>query len=521
LDALSLKEACPHSIATGREQLSTLAPAASAEPALSGALAVGGGGGRDDAQSLGEEETGQVLGAVLGRVLAYLDIWSLTCKVHLVSKAWQRAVVECLVRRPDAVQDVGEEGEVCEGRGAVAAMSVPLPAMNLPALRRKFPWARFLAEGGFKKVYLVWNQEADRTEALSVMDMAAMRESGNEAVADSEVRLSFLLSRLVEHGACKHFVRVYQLLRCATAPPPDWGDQGNKQPMGSLSCFRKARVCTHAAESKACSRGRAAAAAKLQAQRGDFVYIRMELCDGGDLEEALREHPRPRARVVAQLVRQMALSLLSAQKELHMRHYDVKLLNFFLKSQPRCSPAAGARPADAATDGEDVGATDEFWERRDMEWVVKLADYGTAETDVASMGGALQERHVTTWENLLPAMLIWGDRALQGYDSDVHALGLCMLHLCTGDAPYEETVAALRCPRALADAWRSIWLKGCHSKTSKTASKHARDWKRRYASAAELLRTADDDEVLLQVAPLLLPVALLTVREGRRQPLTC
>ena len=39
----------------------------------------------------------------------------------------------------------------------------------------------------------------------------------------------------------------------------------------------------------------------------------MEFCDGGDVEEALRAHPRPPARVVVWLLRQMARALLFAK----------------------------------------------------------------------------------------------------------------------------------------------------------------------------------------------------------------
>ena len=34
------------------------------------------------------------------------------------------------------------------------------------AFGAKFPWARFLAEGGFKRVYLVYNGSYARKEAL-------------------------------------------------------------------------------------------------------------------------------------------------------------------------------------------------------------------------------------------------------------------------------------------------------------------------------------------------------------------
>jgi hypothetical protein len=259
-------------------------------------------------------------------------------------------------------------------------------------------------------VFLVWNEAQDRTEAVSVMDMAAMRESGNEPVAESEVRLSFLLSRLVQQGRCRHFVRVYQLLRCSTPPPADWGNADNKQPKGSLSCYRKALGTSGGGGGGGKVRGRPP-----RVVTGDFQYIRMELCDGGDLEEALRLHPRPCARVVADLLRQMSLSLLFAQQELRMRHYDVKLLNFFLKSErvaPRAPRDEAAAAAAASPAAPPPGAGGAFWEQPGREWVVKLADYGTAETDEGSMREALQDRHVTTWENVLPALLLWGDRCV-------------------------------------------------------------------------------------------------------------
>ena len=69
------------------------------------------------------------------------------------------------------------------------------------------------------------------------MDVAAMRDSGNLAVAEAEIRIACLLSGLVERGRCEHFVRVHQFLRCAAAPPPAWGTPDNRRPAGSLSRF--------------------------------------------------------------------------------------------------------------------------------------------------------------------------------------------------------------------------------------------------------------------------------------------
>ena len=189
----------------------------------------------------------------------------------------------------------------------------------LEALRAKFPWARFLAEGGFKQVYMVFNAEMQRSEAVSVMDMAAMEELGNVAVADSEVqlsllpsmfslslafahthtqvRLSFLLSRLVQRRHCPHFVQVYQFLRTCQPPPAEWGNADNKEPKGRLSTFLRTLAGGAGARRKA---GR-----QVKVREGDYQYIRMELCDGGDVEEAMRAHPKPPVRVVVELIRQV------------------------------------------------------------------------------------------------------------------------------------------------------------------------------------------------------------------------
>ena len=38
-----------------------------------------------------------------------------------------------------------------------------------PYLMDRFPWAKFLSDGAFKRVYKVWNNQCRAYEALSVM----------------------------------------------------------------------------------------------------------------------------------------------------------------------------------------------------------------------------------------------------------------------------------------------------------------------------------------------------------------
>jgi hypothetical protein len=46
-------------------------------------------------------------------------------------------------------------------------------------MNRIFPWACFLAEGAYKKVYHVWNADVDGEEAVSVMDVDLIESMGN------------------------------------------------------------------------------------------------------------------------------------------------------------------------------------------------------------------------------------------------------------------------------------------------------------------------------------------------------
>lgn len=165
----------------------------------------------------------------------------------------------------------------------------------------------------------------------------------------------------------------------------------------------------------------------------------------GDLEEACKRNPHPPASVICDLMTQMTNSLKVCYEELNMRHYDIKLLNFFLTrkeskaSKPKSKPKGG------------------YWDSGEDDLIVKLADFGTADVAAGTRANSLTNRHVTTWENCLPAFLLFGADCLQDCASDMHGLGLSFLHLLLGDKPYEEAVEELVCPPLLAAKWRAAW----------------------------------------------------------------
>jgi len=89
--------------------------------------------------------------------------------------------------------------------------------------------------------------------------------------------------------------------------------------------------------------------------------------------------------------------------------------------------------------------------------IAKLADYGTANVDCVTNGQNVTIAQFTTLENTPPDYFILGDQALQGHGHDCFGLGLCMLHLFTGHAPYEEILEHVVCPSNLKKELRRIW----------------------------------------------------------------
>jgi hypothetical protein len=83
---------------------------------------------------------------------------------------------------------------------------------------RTFPFGQFLSDGAYKQVYRVWAAGARRVEALSVMDVSAITESGNAAILAQELRASILMSALVRHRICPNHVETYGVLRTKHAP---------------------------------------------------------------------------------------------------------------------------------------------------------------------------------------------------------------------------------------------------------------------------------------------------------------
>jgi serine/threonine protein kinase len=256
-------------------------------------------------------------------------------------------------------------------------------------------------------------------------------------VVGAELAVSVMLSSLVRRGICPNFVATRGVFSCPYEPPAShWGDSGNKKPRGNIYTSPKVKRTP-----------------KEPRERGRYQYIRMELCDEGDAEEFLKRQPDEilTPTQARNLLFQVSFALHAAADKFSLKHYDVKLLNVFLKRVPT-NKSGGVILRYGV--GEYIFS---LRSPRNEALFAKLADYGTADVDSASNGQDVTIAQFTTLENTPPDFLILGDQARQGHGHDYFGLGLCMLHLFTGHAPYEEILEDVVCPCNLKRALRKIW----------------------------------------------------------------
>eukprot|EP01031_Cornospumella_fuschlensis_P035160 gene35160-42586_t len=176
-------------------------------------------------------------------------------------------------------------------------------------------------------------------------------------------------------------------------------------------------------------------------QQGLFQYMELEFCRFGDMESYLRSATID-SRVLLALCFQMCYALYSVRERLSMLHQDVKLLNFFLTD--------GGNDAGTQNTGViRVGFGQHIYNLPSLRYspcLVKLGDFGTSEVGGRGLGERVGAGQVTTIENLAPEVFLLGSCARRSFALDSFALGLSVMHLYTGVAPYEELLDAVRCP---------------------------------------------------------------------------
>ena len=385
----------------------------------------------------------------------------------------------------------------CLGAGSASAPLPTAPMLEWREIEDAFPCGRFLAEGGFKQVFRV-HDSCKRTRVLSVLDRLHLRKLNLEEALITELWVTHLLARLARDNRCAHFLQLHRCFVSGVAPPHEWGEEDDRGG-GSASATDESDgestegdepevVPARSLNARASARNKPAA--KPPARRKPppksapcYQYMIMEHAKGGDMEEACKALPEAMWTPVevAALFLQMVYSLHVAQAELQLRHYDVKLLNFFLTTAEELVPPHKAAATRAVRLRYGVCGRCYAIEM-DVEepMLAMLADFGTADIAPDSFDEPIDTRHFTTLENAPPDFLLAGAHARQDFAADSFSLALCLVHMLTGHAPYEEVLAPLRCPPELRDALEHIWNDGADGQ---------------YAPVAQQLE-ADEEHVL-------------------------
>jgi len=382
---------------------------------------------------------------ILAAVFSFLNERELLCKVSPVSLLWTEACTEahahlmlssvgCSIT-PDAHDDHDDLDDTeTENLSIMHSME-----KSWKYLVNQYPWACFLSEGAFKRVFKVWNSSTEAEEAVSVMDIELIESTGNMNVVGAELAVSAMLSSLVRRNVCPNFVLTRRVFTCPFEPPAShWGSGENRNPKGKK--FKPSKC-----------RGRKPREPKKKDQ-GRYQYMRMELCSEGDAEEYLKrlEDESISCIQAQQILFQVAFALYAAADRFCLKHYDMKLLNVFLQ-RPKSNE-------EFTTLRYGLGSHAFALRMRTEDAVIaKLADYGTANIEPESNGQPATIGQFTTLENTPPEFMIVGDAAKQGHGHDAFGLGLCMLHLFTGHAPYEEILEDVVCPSGFKKNLRKIW----------------------------------------------------------------
>ena len=373
---------------------------------------------------------------LLANIFAFLTEGELMRIASVVCKSWADAATVAhsnmmLASVGYSEYDVDLDCE--EAAGAVCPGVARSMERSWEDLTGRFPWGQYLAEGGMKTVYKVFNAQIDRYEAVSVMDVEAIEDI---KVVGAELAVSAMLSSLARRAICPNFLLTRGMFTCGYKPPTShWGCPLNKKPQGDSYN-----------ENTKCRRPRRPG--KVHPRR--YQFIRMELCNQGDAEEFIkRQQDESLQPYLAQaFLFQIAFALYAAAVRFSVKHYDIKLLNIFVQKVSEQSTVlryglgshifALHMPAGEA-------------------FIAKLADYGTANVNPATNGHPVTIAQYTTLENTPVDFMILGDKATQGHGHDCFGMGLCMLHLFTGHRPYEELMESVKCPQALKNKLRMVW----------------------------------------------------------------
>lgn len=145
----------------------------------------------------------------------------------------------------------------------------------------------------------------------------------------------------------------------------------------------------------------------------------MEFCSGGDLEDVVRKAGQLNVQYVRSFLFQMFFSFYTCRENLSLRHFDVKLLNFFVSTGASLLSSKQKKHFDEMTETQNSKINNNYCESyteysgnsvkmrvgfgdqifclpldTDSLCVVKLADFGTSAVGRAGLGDPITAQQV-------------------------------------------------------------------------------------------------------------------------------
>jgi hypothetical protein len=256
----------------------------------------------------------------------------------------------------------------------------------------KYSDGAYLSQGACKMVYRVragapnvdMADEDCRWDAVSVMDIQDLVDRGVEESISRELEISMVTSSLVSLNISPNFIQVYSVFTSQYPPSATfWKPATSRQ--GVSGCASMTQISSRSVISTL----------QREASRmtpGNYQYIRMELCSGGDLEEVVRRQAVVDPECIRNFFFQMCFSLYACRERLSMRHYDIKLLNFFCSDSHSLSGRSEERCMSSDLSYIRVGFGDHTYllplgaSCDNTTDIIKLADFGTSVIGSKTLG---------------------------------------------------------------------------------------------------------------------------------------
>lgn len=428
---------------------------------------------------------------------AVCDIWSvstflysfmqfLTCEdlrrsCLLVNKLWSLSAHRILYSRMNKrIWSAGNNGSLrSKGKGRGKKVFDAASWEKYESFIKAHPCGIYLTSGACKEVFCVRKEGGKSLSAVSVMNITDLVERDMQDCILQELDISLLCSSLLAMRICPNMIRIYQTFRSGFNLHQEcWsGEKSTNFPDQASANLRLQSLINNLGHSSANSVN--SQVEKLfessnlkspswpskmnvksikSSNSSDYQFIHMEYCLGGDMETYWRRVQFKEDKMIRSYMFQMCYALFVARDCFALRHYDIKLLNFFLTS-------ANDLLTDEAVHKVLIGLGSNIYSlpvhptctTSSTASIVKLADFGTSALGPELIGKPITVQQFTTIENAAPEMFLLGSSARQSFASDAFQLGLSFLHLFLSNAPYEEVMCNVRCPLYLYGELLSIY----------------------------------------------------------------